>query len=461
MRGVNLARLTLWQRFVLAGAIVLLAGSLVIGQWVTMRITQQVTRNAAYASVLLVDSLITPLAQELGQKDVLSIGPVRALDEMMASRALKERIPSIKIWKLDGRIAYSTDFDLIGMRFPPSEALLRAGRGEVVTELDELQGAESANERALGRPMLEIYSPVRDQWTGEIIAVAEFYEDAAGLTAALREARFNSWLVVGGTVAAMALILSVIVRQGARTIERQRKLLEREIERVAAVSRQNTELRQKVERAHSLSTELNERYLRRVSADLHDGPAQLVGLASLRVGSLRDDDSRSSRATEAAHLRQVLGEAMTDIRNICTGLSLPNIEQQSVDEAIVEAVRAHERRTGRKVKTDVDTIPIPLPASIKICAYRFVQEGLNNALRHAPGSDLAVTCHADAATLVVRVENGPFDVQCTMEPQHGGRLGLMGLRGRVEALGGQFSFQTSPETGSRLEMSVRLEEVAA
>lgn len=461
MRRFSFRRLSLWQRFALAAAIVLFVGSVVIGRWVSDRISEEVTHNAAISSALLVDGLISPLAQELGTSDVLSIGPVRALDEVMANRALRDRMPSIKIWKPDGQLAYGNNLDLIGQSFPVTDALARAVEGEVVAEFDRLDEAESSREQALGRPMLEIYSPVRDQWTGEVIAVAEFYEDATALSAALGDARRSSWLVVGGTTATMALLLFGIVYQGSRTIERQRMLLEKEIDRVAAVSQQNMALRKRVERAYSLSSELNERYLRRVSADLHDGPAQLVGLASLRVGSLRDSICPDSRADEAARIAQVLGEAMTDIRNICAGLSLPKIEAKSVAEIVSEAVHAHERRTGMHVDTHVSG-EVPAEAvHIKICVYRFVQEGLNNAYRHAPGSRQTVDCHVAGGVLSLKVQNGPYVMNGAMAAHPGGQLGLEGLRGRVEALCGQFEFKTSPESGSDLEMSVRLDEVAA
>jgi signal transduction histidine kinase len=98
---------------------------------------------------------------------------------------------------------------------------------------------------------------------------------------------------------------------------------------------------------------------------------------------------------------------------------------------------------------------------IKICVYRFVQEGLNNAYRHAPGSRQTVECDVADGVLSLKVENGPYVMSNALPAHPSGQLGLEGLRGRVEALCGQFDFRTSPESGSKLEMSVRLDEVAA
>jgi signal transduction histidine kinase len=441
-----LGRLSLAQRFAIAGAVVLLIGSLVIGTWVVRKISEGVTTNAAISTALLIDGLITPLAQELKDSEVLSIGPVRALDEVLRNRLLRERVLSIKIWKPDGLIAYSDNFDIIGQRFEPSEPLGRALAGEVVAELDRLEDPESAREEALGISMLEIYSPIRDQWSGEVIAVAEFYEDAGELESTLSEARRDSWLVVGSTTAAMALVLFGIVMHGSRTIASQRRTLEQRMAQTAAVSDQNRALRERIERAYSLSTELNERYLRRVSADLHDGPAQLVGLAALRVGSLRDADDSTYRASEARLVQQVLSEAMTDIRTICSGLSLPHIEKQSLGDIVGEVSRGHERRTHTEVHHAVSGETAELPLHIKICVYRFLQEGLNNAYRHAGGAGQAVRCHVEDGILHALVANGPFACADDAPLQ------------ALEALGGRFHFEASPGSGSRLEMSVRFEK---
>jgi signal transduction histidine kinase len=461
MLGGPMGRLSLSLRFALAGAVVLILGTMIIGSWVVARISSGVTANVAISTALVVDGLVTPIAQELKDKNVLSIGPVRALDELQKSAPLVNRVVGMRIWKPDGRVAYSNDFDMIGMHFTPSDELRRAIAGEVVASRDSLHDDESARVAALGVPLLEIYSPVRDRWTGEVLAVAEFYEDATKLEAMLAQARRQSWLVVIATMSGMGLLLFGVVHGGNRLIERQKTALQDEIERVAAMSHQNATLRERIERAYTLSTELNERYLRRVSADLHDGPAQLVGLASLRIGSLRDSADEMRRRSEAGLVQQVLGEAMSDIRTICHGLSLPQIENQSLTELLWDAVRSHERRTGTKVELSVCNDDLDLPVHLKICCYRFVQEGLNNAFRHAGGNDQSVLCHLEHGVLHLSVTNGPYRPDHLRPPNERKSLGLEGLQGRLEALGGRFHFETFPQTGSRLEMSVQVERIAA
>ena len=114
-----------------------------------------------------------------------------------------------------------------------------------------------------------------------MIAVAEFYEDATSLGQALAAARRQSWAIVAAVTGLVGIALFGIVHQASRVIEEQRSALKARVAETERMSTESRQLRLRAERASSRLTELNERLLRRISADLHDGPAQLVGLAAL------------------------------------------------------------------------------------------------------------------------------------------------------------------------------------
>ena len=113
------------------------------------------------------------------------------------------RLEVFKIWLRDGTISYASDPALIGQRFAVSDQLRQAWAGKVAAEFNHLGDDENAAERAVVVPLLEIYSPIREPWSGEVIAVAEFYEHAEDLEASLIAARLQSWLIVGFVTSAM------------------------------------------------------------------------------------------------------------------------------------------------------------------------------------------------------------------------------------------------------------------
>lgn len=451
-------RLTLARQFLLAGGAVLFAGMLAIGIWVTRQIEGGVTSNTAAATALYVDSVIAPLLPNVRDQQILSPGARRALDEVLSQGALGRRLVSFKIWLQGGLIAYASDPALIGKRYSPSANLREAWSGHVSAQFNRLDDEESERELAAGLPLLEVYSPVRRPWSGEVVAVIEFYEVARELQDNLRQAQLISWLVVAVVTVCMIGFLSGIVFRGSGTILRQRRALE---ERVADLSRllvQNEELRVRVQAASRRAAALNERYLKRISADLHDGPAQLLALASLRLGSARVASAGAvAQSGELEAIRSFLDEAMREIRNICRGLTLPHIESMQLDELVRAVVAVHEQRTGTTVALSLPEASPPLSQSERICIYRFVQEALANAFRHAGGAGQRVDVLLQDRRLTISVsDEGPgFDVGS----RAGSGLGIAGLRERVESLGGEFDIASSP-SGTCLTMRLKLGEGA-
>ena len=454
-----LRALTLSQRFALTGGAVMTMSMLVIGTWVTSVISDRVVENTAAATALFMDSFVAPLAQELDTADILSIGPTRALEELLTGSAFRQRVVSIKIWKPGGLVAYAGDGDLIGRRYQPSVSLNKAFEGRPMAELDQLDDPESAGEKKLGLPLLEVYSPIRQAWSGRVIAVAEFYEDASALSEALAATRRQSWAMVAGVTGLIGIALFGIVHRGSLVIEEQRRALNARVLEMQHMSEQSRRLRVRAERASSKLTELNETFLRRISAELHDGPAQLIGLAALRLNSLGRARRKDDREHELQIVDNALGEAIRDIRNICKGLSLPEIEGAPIGDTIERVVRAHEARTGTTVERRVG-LRDKVPHAVAICVFRFVQEGLNNAHKHAGGAGQKVEASIENDVLTVSVHN---DVRAGPSPPEPGPvrgLGLAGLQERIKSLGGQFQFSRTVEQGARITMTMQIDAEA-
>jgi signal transduction histidine kinase len=325
---------------------------------------------------------------------------------------------------------------------------------------DELDDEEDAGERAIGLPLLEIYSPIRASQSGEIIAVAEFYEVASGLEQDLFAARLNSWIMVGAVMLSMAALLFGIVASGSRTIGRQRRALEAQVSDLAGLAAQNDSLRQRVQRASSRAAELNEQLFRRISAELHDGPAQLLGFASLRLGSLIDPPAGADRRAEIGAVRDALDKAMHEIRDMCRGLALPDIDGIPLGRVVQRAIKGHRDLTGTEVALENTARPtMSLDHSQQICVYRFVQEGLANAFRHGGAKGQAVVLRSTEWALEVTVSDcGPGFGAAAGQACGRSGLGLAGLRGRVESLGGKFSAKNGREGGAVLKMSLPLGE---
>lgn len=448
------------QRYLVTVTFVVALGAIIIGIWVSRQIENGVTQNAATATALYVDSFISPLTTELETTDTLSVGPIRALDEVFQEGPLKDRLYSVKIWRTDGTIVYSPDYDIIGQTFEPTTELLAASRGEISASFDALGDEEDARERKANIPLLEIYSPIRAPWSGKVIAVAEFYEDGTDLKRTLAETRLKSWLVVAAVMASVAGSLMTFVFWASRKIDSQQAALQHQLNQVSFRSEQNRRLRERLQEASGRVTELNERFLKRTSAELHDGPAQLLSFASLRLGEARKINSKERRDEELVLIEQALGEAMRDIRNVCKGLSLPDIDNLSLQQTIKRVVKSVSARTQHKVNVDLPPEAIFAATSIKICVFRFVQEALNNSFKHAPESKSRVICGIkdNGTRLELTVEDsGPGFELANLDGDADG-LGLGGLKERIRSIGGDLAIESSPGKGTLLTMSVQIDK---
>lgn len=435
----NLLPGSLMARFLWIAAGVLLAGLVVIGFWVTSRIEEGVKDNAGAVTALYVDALITPLVQELALVNDLSAGHIQQLQQILNRGGLRDQVSAFMLWSPSGRIVFSDNADLVGQSFSISPGLAEALAGRVHANFDDAFHPQSYGEARA--PLLEVYSPVRSVVDGQIIAVAEFYTSAEVLGDHLLRVRFQSWLVVGAVSLGMFATLSLVVASGSRTIASQRRALDTQVTELSNLLATNSHLSQRVEQANHRIASLNEDNLRRISADLHDGPVQQLAFAALRLD--RGGDARQ------AEIGRAIDEAITEIRDICGGLALPELDGWSLATIARRLAARQEARTGRPVTVTVETGPAELPPAAKICAYRFIQEALNNGAKHAPGASQRVKVTVtDDALIIAVIDDGPgFDPAETSKG-----LGLVGLRERIAGLKGRLDIETGPGWGTALTM---------
>lgn len=443
-------------RFITASGIILICGMTLFGTWVSNRIDQGVLQNYGHSIALSMESFLEPLVQDLADKPDLSTSSLLAIDEFLSHADVRQRVSSIELWRADGTILYPKG--KASDDGPASEALMNAYKGEVQIERFKTDGPNVA-ELAPKQQLLRVFAPIHQFRTGRILSVAGYLEPGINLEAELRRAQRDTFLVVAAFTMGIFTILYLLVRRACQLLTFQHRSLVQRYSEQVRLNALNAELRIEQEHARREGIEINERFLRRVGSDLHDGPAQLLALAMLRL----DDVAPVSCAEESpAHLsnsrvanaldtvRSATVDALGEIRSICSGLALPELRTKTPTEAITDAVIIHERSTRTVVHCNIGYLPSNLPTSSMVCLFRFVQEGLNNAFRHAGGRGQSLTTHCDGSTFEVAISDhgtgfDPDEVLTRTE-----RLGLAGLRHRIEAIGGTMEVVSAPGKGTRL-----------
>jgi len=439
----TVASMSLARRYLVASFVVVLGAGIAVALWVGVQIEKSVLERTASVTALYIDSFVEPQIASLASSPTLPAKSVDALDGLLASTELGSKVVSFRIWRPDGSIAYSPNRALIGQKFEPEGGLAQALAGEVSVDISDLSGPENVYERERWSRLVETYVPVRERGGAKILAVIEFYQLPNEIDADVASARTTSWVVVALAALLSYLLLAGIVKQGSDTIDRQQSALRERVTELSQMLAQNDALHGRLRLAADRTTALNEAGLRRIGSDLHDGPAQTLSLALLRIDELEGGEVVSD----------AVSSALGDLRLIASGLRSPSFEPLTVASVVERGVREHQRRTGQAVELRLNGDPGEAPTVMKIGLYRVLQEALSNAARHAPGGSIEVDLSRSGDDIRLEVlDRGPGFDPNTVRTE---ALGVAGMRERAELLGG--SFEIGPRTdgpGTRVALSL-------
>jgi signal transduction histidine kinase len=429
--------LNLVQRYVVISLTSLAVFSAVASVWLARQPAGAPPLPAA-AEALVLD-VVAPLVQGLGHGAALPSATAAAFDNLMTSHDVASKVAALNLRRLDGTLLYSSAHAAGSAPFS-------------LSSLPDRSTPEEAGQSGIQQTGVPIYK----SGSREVIAVAEL----SRIVGAAPGGGYR-WVALAALALAMlAVPFRLVQGASARLAEQQQELGAQKTE-VARLNARNEALRKLVELIHRRGMEHNERLLRRIGSDLHDGPAQHLALVLLRLDELapalapQSTPETGSAPKALETIRRATSDALREIRHISSGLALPELQKISLKDALLIAVRAHERATGTAVDVVIDELPARLPLPMTICLYRFAQEALNNAFRHAEGKGQSLSARYDGVTISVEIsDTGPgFSLdQTTMGDEH---LGLAGLRYRVESLGGSLQINSQAGRGTRLMVHFR------
>ncbi|NKQ26191.1 sensor histidine kinase [Streptomyces galbus] len=189
-----------------------------------------------------------------------------------------------------------------------------------------------------------------------------------------------------------------------------------------------------------------------IAREMHDVLAHRLTLLSVHAGALefRPDAPREEVARAAGVIRESAHEALQDLREIIGVLRAGQPDDGGRPQptlAALDALAAESRDAGTEVVLDVRVVDAAaVPASVGRTAYRIAQEGLTNARKHAPGSEVTVTATgAPGQGLTLTVRNpAPED---EVRPVPGSGQGLIGLTERATLAGGRLAHGPTPGGG--------------
>ncbi|RPI24400.1 MAG: sensor histidine kinase, partial [Chloroflexota bacterium] len=197
----------------------------------------------------------------------------------------------------------------------------------------------------------------------------------------------------------------------------------------------------------------------RLAREIHDTLAQ--GLAGITLqletaDAILDVGGDLSRVHDAVMQALLLARGnLEEARRSVMDLRAVPLEGRSLPEALADLVGSLKEGGISKVDLSISGENRPLSARLETGLYRIAQEAIANANRHAEARQIAIrlSFQPGQADLVIEDDGRGFNPEQVPE----GRYGLIGINERVRLLGGRLSVQSSPGSGTRLEVTLPLE----
>jgi PAS domain S-box-containing protein len=192
----------------------------------------------------------------------------------------------------------------------------------------------------------------------------------------------------------------------------------------------------------------NER--RRIAQDLHDDIGQsmialILNLKTIHGQLIPDQEDIADQIKETI---RVVEDMIRHIRQVLYDLRPPVLDNTSLVKTLEAFCSSLALSTGlRIVFSGQDQLPL-IPHAQATALYRLIQEGMNNAVKHAKATSVWINLEYVDGEVNISLEDDGQGFDPGQRSGYG--IGLLGLRERFMALGGNFDVESSPEKGTRL-----------
>ena len=230
------------------------------------------------------------------------------------------------------------------------------------------------------------------------------------------------------------------------------------IEGNVATERKAREAEARLEERREMSRLVEQRLeeeRRLIAHELHDEFGQSVTAIRSLAQAISARTGEPALQEAAQLISQEAGRLYEAMHGLIPRLSPLTLDTLGLAGTLEGLARDLQRRHGTVKLSLRHDLPVNLGPSVTLAAYRFVQEGFINALRHASASRIEAEVRTDSSGLVLRVSDDGRGL--SSEWARPGRFGLRGLRERIEQLGGHLRIGSGGAGGVSLEAVIPLE----
>ncbi len=196
---------------------------------------------------------------------------------------------------------------------------------------------------------------------------------------------------------------------------------------------------------------------KRIARELHDETCQTIAALALRLDAAKSGPTPEERLARIDEAMSMATRSLDELHRIIFDLRPSILDDLGLLPAIRWIAQRHLAPHGIQVRCEFDEIPGKLPPESEIAVFRAVQEAFSNIVRHARAETVLVEVSQAGGWLEIGIDDDGrgFDVPAVGGPSASGRgLGLLGIRERLELIGGTASVASSPGSGTRVVLRI-------
>lgn len=197
---------------------------------------------------------------------------------------------------------------------------------------------------------------------------------------------------------------------------------------------------------------------KRLSREIHDGPAQSLSNVVLRMEfceKLMDVDPEKVR-NELKELKKVVKNNLQDVRKIIFDLRPMALDDLGVVPALKRYIEDFQDKNNINIQTDFRGRDVRFESALEVALFRLIQESLNNVVKHARASTVQVRVEIGGGVVKALVEDDGvgFILEKVLNDRIGTKFGLISMRERVDMLGGSMIMETQPGQGTKILFTI-------
>jgi len=207
-----------------------------------------------------------------------------------------------------------------------------------------------------------------------------------------------------------------------------------------------------------LSAQEEERKM--ISRELHDEIAQTLTGINIRLASLKAESTLNTKGLQRkiSSTQRLVEKSVDIVHRFARELRPTALDDLGLIPALHSFMKNLTRRTGIRASLTTFAAVERLDTAKRTVLFRVAQEALTNVARHAQASRVEVSIRKWPGCVCMKIKDDgkSFNVERALRANRGKRLGLLGMRERLEMVGGKFVVESSPGKGTTIQAQIPL-----